>query len=257
MTDANLLFYGIGLPYLKLSKKSVRGKLIVIEGADCSGRSTQVTMLKEWLEASGHAVLDTGLRRSGLVGEAIDEAKKGHTLGKNTLSLLYATDLADQLENNIIPALKAGYIVLADRYIFTLMVRDLVRGADREWLKKLFGYALIPDHIFYMSVDTDVLLHRALLKYGHLDYWESGMDVCLSSDMFDSFTKYQSQIKDKFDELAQEYGFDVVDGSKSAEEIHLYMRDSIALLLKSTEKSPLNMAVPKLASATIRTRKTK
>ena len=235
MADSSL-FYGIGLPYLKLSKKAIKGKLIVIEGADCSGRSTQVTMLKAWLEANGHAVLDTGLRRSGLVGEAIDEAKKGHTLGKNTLSLLYATDLADQVENNIIPALKAGFIVLADRYIFTLIVRDMVRGADRDWLKELFGFALVPDHIFYMSVDSDVLLHRALLKYGHLDYWESGMDVCLSSDMFDSFTKYQSQIKDEFDELAKEYGFDVVDGSKSAEEIHVHMRDKVTGLLSDNRK---------------------
>lgn len=236
MADSNL-FYGIGLPYLKLGKKAIQGKLIVVEGADCSGRSTQVALLRSWLEANGHAVLDTGLRRSGLVGEAIDEAKKGHTLGKNTLSLLYATDLADQLENNIIPALKAGYIVLADRYIFTLMVRDLVRGADREWLKELFGFALIPDHIFYMSVDTEVLLHRALLKYGHLDYWESGMDVCLSSDMFDSFTKYQSQLKAEFDQLASEYGFDVVDGSKSAEEIQVYMREKIAGLLDGSKNS--------------------
>jgi len=241
MADASL-FYGIGLPYLKLSKKAIQGKLFVIEGADCSGRSTQVAMLKAWLEANGHAVLDTGLRRSGLVGEAIDEAKKGHTLGKNTLSLLYATDLADQLENNIIPALKAGYIVLADRYIFTLIVRDMVRGADREWLKELFGFALVPDHIFYMSVDSDVLLHRALLKYGHLDYWESGMDVCLSSDMFDSFTKYQSQLKDEFDELATEFGFDVVDGSKSAEEIHVYMRERVTGLLEDHRPSAAKKA---------------
>ena len=160
MTDN--LYYGIGLPYLKFDRKTLQGKLIVIEGADCSGRSTQVAMLKEWLESNGHAVLDTGLRRSGLVGEAIEEAKKGHTLGKKTMSLLYATDFADQLENKIIPGMKAGYIVLADRYFFTLMVRDMIRGADKEWLKELFGFALVPDHIFYMSVDPDILLHRAL-----------------------------------------------------------------------------------------------
>ena len=230
MTDN--LYYGIGLPYLKLDRKTLQGKLIVIEGADCSGRSTQVALLKEWLESNGHAVLDTGLRRSDLVGEAIEEAKQGHTLGKKTLSLLYTTDFADQLENKIIPAMKAGFIVLADRYMFTLMVRDLVRGADKEWLRELFGFALVPDQIFYLSVDPDVLLHRALLKYGQLDYWESGMDVCLSSDMFDSFKQYQSDLRSKFDELDRDYGFDMIDGSKSPDEIQAYIRKKVGALLK-------------------------
>ncbi len=229
MTDN--LFYGIGLPYLGLDRKTLQGKLIVVEGADCSGRSTQVALLKEWLEASGHAVLDTGLRRSDLVSAAIEEAKKGHTLGKKTLSLLYATDFADQLENKIIPAMKAGYIVLADRYIFTLMVRDLARGADREWLKELFGFALVPDQIFYLSVEPDTLLHRALLKYGHLDYWESGMDVCLSSDMFDSFIEYQTKLRDMYDRLDMDYGFDKIDGQRSPDEIQAYIRKKVGALL--------------------------
>jgi dTMP kinase len=226
------LYYGIGLPYLKLDRKTLEGKLIVIEGADCSGRSTQVALLKEWLESNGHAVLDTGLRRSDLVGEAIEEAKKGHTLGKKTLSLLYTTDFADQLENKIIPAMKAGFIVLADRYMFTLMVRDLVRGADKAWLRELFGFALVPDQIFYLSVEPDLLLHRALLKYGQLDYWESGMDVCLSSDMFDSFKQYQSDLRSKFDELDLDYGFDKIDGSRSPDEIQAYIRKRVSALLK-------------------------
>jgi dTMP kinase len=234
MTDN--LFYGIGLPYLKLDRKTLQGKLIVVEGADCSGRSTQVALLKEWLEANGHAVLDTGLRRSDLVSAAIEEAKKGHTLGKKTLSLLYATDFADQLENKIIPAMKAGYIVLADRYIFTLMVRDLVRGADKEWLKELFGYALVPDQIFYLGVDPETLLHRALLKYGALDYWESGMDVCLSSDMFDSFTEYQTKLSSKYDELDLDYGFDKIDGHMPPDEIQAYIRKKVSALLK--KKAP-------------------
>ncbi len=228
---ANHLYYGIGLPYLKLSRKDIQGKLIIVEGADCSGRSSQIAMLKEWLEANGHAVMDTGLRRSGLVGEAIEEAKQGHTLGKKTMSLLYATDLADQLENKIIPALKAGYVVLADRYIFTLMVRDLARGADKEWLKELFGFALVPDLIFYLSVEPDTLLHRALVKYGSLDYWESGMDVCISSDMFDSFRKYQTELKTEFDRLAVEYDFNLIDGGKSPDEIQAYLREKIGRIL--------------------------
>jgi dTMP kinase len=220
-------YYGIGLPYLKLDPAELQGKLIIVEGADCSGRSSQIAMLKVWLEANGHAVMDTGLRRSGLVGEAIEEAKQGHTLGKKTMSLLYATDLADQLENKIIPALKAGFVVLADRYIFTLMVRDLARGADKQWLKELFGFALVPDLVFYLSVEPDTLLHRALVKYGSLDYWESGMDICLSSDMFDSFLKYQARLKGEFDELAGEYGFGVVDGEKNPDDIQAYLREKI------------------------------
>jgi dTMP kinase len=224
-------YYGIGLPYLKLDPAELQGKLIIVEGADCSGRSSQITMLKVWLEANGHAVMDTGLRRSGLVGEAIEEAKQGHTLGKKTMSLLYATDLADQLENKIIPALKAGFVVLADRYIFTLMVRDLARGADKAWLKELFGFALVPDLVFYLSVKPDTLLHRALVKYGSLDYWESGMDICLSSDMFDSFLKYQARLKGEFDELAGEYGFGVVDGEKDPDEIQAYLREKISGIL--------------------------
>lgn len=225
------LYYGIGLPYLKLDRADLLGKLIIIEGADCSGRSSQIAMLKVWLEANGHAVMDTGLRRSGLVGEAIEEAKQGHTLGKKTMSLLYATDLADQLENKIIPALKAGFVVLADRYIFTLMVRDLARGADKEWLKELFGFALVPDLVFYLSVEPDTLLHRALVKYGSLDYWESGMDICISSDMFDSFKKYQAELKTGFDHLAPEYGFDVIDGEKSPDDIQAYLREKIGGIL--------------------------
>lgn len=242
----NNMYYGIGLPYLKINKKSLRGKLIVIEGADCSGRSTQIAMLKEWLESSGHAVSVTGLRRSGLVGEAIEEAKQGNTLGKNTLSLLYATDFADQLENQIIPALKAGFIVLADRYIFTLMARDLVRGADKVWLQELFGFALVPDYSFYMRADPEMLLHRALIKYGQLDYWESGMDTCLSSDMFESFVKYQGQLKEEFDKLAIDYGFDVIDASKSPGEIQDHLRNKITALLEMNCTPVKEKAAPKV-----------
>jgi dTMP kinase len=244
---ANDLYYGTGLPYLKLNKKDIKGKLIIIEGADCSGRTTQVSLLKEWLESKGHAVLDTGLRRSGLVGEAIENAKKGNTLGTKTLGLLYATDFADQMENKMIPALKAGYIVLADRYIFTLMVREIVRGADKDWLKEMFGFALVPDQIFYMKVDPEVLLHRALMKYGQLDYWESGMDVCLSSDMFDSFRKYQTELKIEFDTLAVEYGFEVVDGTKGADEIQAILRERVQMLLdEDKKKKPVTKATKKV-----------
>lgn len=221
----NLSFYGLGLPYLK--HKDYPGKLIVLEGADCSGRSWQVKALKNWLEEKGHAVLDTGLRRSGLVGSAIDEAKQGNTLGKTTLSLLYATDFADQLENKILPALSAGFVVLADRYIFTLMARDMVRGASKEWLRKLFGFAPVPDMIFYLQVDPQVLLYRSFEKYGTLDYWESGMDICLSGDIFESFQIYQSLLARQYDQMADEFSFTILDGHESPDCIQKKIRRDI------------------------------
>jgi dTMP kinase len=223
-------FYGKGLPYLTLN--NFPGKLIVIEGPDCSGRSTHISLLRGWLEAKGHAVLDTGLKRSTLVGNVIMEAKKGNILGKTTLSLLYCTDFADQLENKIIPALNAGYIVLADRYIFTLMARDIVRGASKEWLRELFGFALKPDMIFYISVDPDTLLHRAFAKYGHLDYWESGMDLYLSSDMFDSFKKYHTLLKKEYENMANEYNFLVVDGKENVDKVQTQFRKMVGELLE-------------------------
>jgi dTMP kinase len=216
-------FYGKGLPYL--NDLSLNGHLIVIEGSDCSGRSTQARMLKSWLEMKGCAVLDIGIRRSNLVMEAIAEAKKGHLLGKTTLSLLYATDLADQLENRIIPAMRAGFVALADRYIYTLMARDLVRGATMDWLRELFGFALIPDLIFFLDADPELLMHRSFAKYGRLEYWESGMDMGMGSDMLESFQKYQTALREHFVNLSQEYGFNTVDASPDAETVQNRIRE--------------------------------
>lgn len=220
-----LSFYGQGIPNVK--EVDYTGKLIVIEGADCSGRSTQVTLLRQWLEKEGHAVSDAGLRRSNLVGDAIQEAKKGNILGKKTLSLLYATDFADQLENKILPALKAGFIVLSDRYIFTLMARDAVRRASSKWLKKLFGFAPVPDMVFYLQVDPQVLLYRSFETYGTLDYWESGMDICLSGDMFESFQIYQSLLAKQLDIMAKEYDFILLDGHENPEAVQDRIREKI------------------------------
>src|SRR3972149_5525409 len=143
-------FTGAGLPYVDVSDLS--GKLIVIEGTDGVGRSTQIEDIKRWLEVKGHGVMTTGWTRSPLMGKAIDEAKSGHTLNVNTFSLLYAADFSDRLEHEIIPALKAGFVVLADRYVYTAFARAIVRGADREWIQQVFGYALEPDTVFYMKI---------------------------------------------------------------------------------------------------------
>src|SRR5437868_12660881 len=155
-------FYGHGIPGVNLEKLS--GKLIVVEGADGSGRSTQIAALVEWLEGCGHATVQVGLKRSTLVSEELDEAQNGNILSHTTLSLFYATDFADQLENVMLPALKSGFIVLADRYIYTLMVRDMVRGIDEEWLQNLYGIALVPDSVFYLNVSPQELVQRVFAK---------------------------------------------------------------------------------------------
>ena len=162
----------------------------------------------DWLETCGHATVQVGLKRSTLVSEELEKAQHGNILSRTTLSLFYATDFADQLENIILPALKAGFIVLADRYIYTLMARDMVRGMDEAWLKNLYGIALEPDAVFYLSVEPEELVQRNLAKSATLDYWESGMDLGFSRDMFDSFLKYQTAMQAAFRQLQKSYGFD-------------------------------------------------
>ena len=211
-------FYGHGIPGVNLEE--LAGKLIVVEGADGSGRSTQIARLVEWLEGSGHATTQVGLKRSSLVSEELGKAQEGNILSRTTLSLFYATDFADQLENVILPALRAGFIVLADRYIYTLMARDLVRGFHEPWLKNIYGVALEPDAVFYLSVPPEELVQRNLAKNAALDYWESGMDLGLSRDMFDCFKQYQTSMQTTFRSLQTSYGFTFVDGNRSAETIH-------------------------------------
>lgn len=222
-------FYGHGIPRVDLDR--LAGRLIVVEGADGSGRSTQIAMLVEWLEVTGHATVQVGLKRSTLVSEELVRAQQGNILSRTTLSLFYATDFADQLENSIMPALKAGFIVLADRYIYTLMARDMVRGMDEAWLKNLYGIALEPDAVFYLNVAPEELVQRSFAKNAALDYWESGMDIGLSRDMFDSFLKYQQSMQETFKHLQRTYGFTIVDGMRSAEAIHSDLRKKIVPVL--------------------------
>ncbi len=220
-----LRYYGKGIPYLQDTE--VKGRLIVIEGPDASGRSTQIGMITAKLEADGHAVLNTGLRRSELIGEGIMEAKKEHILGRRTMSLFYAADFADQLENKIIPALRAGYVVLADRYIFTLMARDAVRGISRRWSHQLFGFAVIPDLIFYLDVKPEELVHRVFQKNTFLDYYESGADMGLSDDMYDSFIAYQRLIAREFRRMQKRYNLVLVNGDRSVQEINIDLQKRI------------------------------
>lgn len=222
-------FYGQGIPGVDLEK--LAGKLIVVEGTDGSGRSTQIVRLVQWLEGRGHATVQVGLKRSTLVSEELEQAKQGNILSRRTMSLFYATDFADQLENIILPALKAGFMVLADRYIYTLMVRDLVRGMDEAWLKNLYGIALVPDAVFYLNVSPEELVQRNFAKTHALDYWESGMDLGLTRDMFDSFLNYQSLVQDQFKRLQSTYGFTMVDAHRSIDEINHELRTKIEAVL--------------------------
>jgi dTMP kinase len=206
-------FYGQGLPNVDLSL--LKGKLIVIEGADGSGRSTQISMLRNWLERLGYPTAEIGLKRSPLVGRELEEAKQGNILSPLTFSLFYATDFADQLENIIIPALRADFIVMADRYIYTLMARDIVRGVDPVWVKEVYSIALVPDAVFYLKVSPQGLAERNFHKNGMLDYWESGMDIQRSGDMYDCFIRYQRQMQRLFYAMQKTYGFEIVNANRS------------------------------------------
>src|SRR5437764_9119756 len=204
-------YYGQkGIPGVDLAE--LKGKLIVIEGTDGVGRSTNTGLLKQWLENNGHAVLDTGMTRSALAGEGLKAAKEGHTLGGVTMTLFYATDFADRLENEMIPALRAGFVVLTDRYIYSLMARALVRGADPHWIRSIYGLALKPDAILYLKIGIEELIPRVLQR-GGFDYWESGMDMRLGDDLFESFVNYQTLLLEQFELMTHEYGFQVIDAS--------------------------------------------
>lgn len=221
-------FYGFNS--YNLEEDSYPGKLIVIEGSDGVGRSTQALMLRSWLESQGHAVVDTGAARSELAGKGIKRAKQGHTLGPTTLSLYYATDFADRFEKQILPALRAGFIVLNDRYIYSLMARALVRGIDHEWIKEIYGLALKPDLVIYLKLSVDDLIPRVLAAKG-FNYWESGMDLSLGKDLYESFVTYQTKVINELDKMSKEYGFIEIDASKDPQDVFSDIKNKIKDML--------------------------
>jgi dTMP kinase len=240
-------WYGYGLPYLK-KVKPLPGHLIVIEGTDGVGRSTQIELLRPWLELEGHAVSSTGWTRSPLLAETINEAKAGHELTVMTFSLLYAADFADRLEHQIIPALKAGFIVVADRYMYTAFARNMVMGADPAWTRQLFGLALVPDLVLYLEIDIEHLVPRVLAGKG-MDYWESGMHLALGIDLFDSFQRYQRRLIEEYNSLAREFDFVRVDARRSIEDIQTELREHLATYLEGVKRptvAPRPVASPPL-----------
>ncbi|MBI4542909.1 MAG: thymidylate kinase [Gemmatimonadetes bacterium] len=229
-------FYGSGLA--KCEAGTLSGHLIVLEGADGVGRSTHTELLQGWLEGHGFAVASTGLVRSALTRRGIVEAKEGHSFDRTTMALFYATDLADRVEHEIIPALRSGFVVLSDRYFYTTMARGAVRGLDREWLAKLYGFALIPERVFFLRLDPDELIRRTLRRGGELDYWESGRDIGLAADLYSSFRAYQTLILEELDRMAEPYGFTSIDASRSVEEVQADLRRELAGLLDPTLLTP-------------------
>ncbi len=224
--------YGVVLPGMNL--ENLPGKLIVIEGTDGVGRSTQIQLLKPWLEQQGRAVVDTGMTRSKLAGKGIKQAKLGHTLGRVTLNLFYATDFADRLENEIVPALRAGFVVLTDRYIYSLIARAVVRGIEPAWVRNLYRFALIPDAVFYLRIGVEELIPRVVFSTG-FDYWESGMDLHPSEDMYESFQKYQTALLSQFENLVEEYQFKVINASQDIPEVFEDLREGISDVIAESE----------------------
>jgi dTMP kinase len=219
------------------------GRLIVLEGTDGVGRSTQIALLTEWLEARGYAVVSTGLRRSDLAGRGIARAKRGNTLDPLTLSLFYAADFWDRLERRILPALRAGMVALVDRYVFSLIARAIVRGVPAEWMEGLYGFALVPDLVVYLDIDLDHLLPRVLGSTG-LDYWESGDDFLAGPDLYHNFVEYQTRLLSEFRRLAEVHDFKTVDARGTVSEVFQAMVGQVTEVVRELSPGGLAAAVP-------------
>jgi len=213
-----------------IRKHGYEGLLVVIEGTDGSGKSTQIELLKRSIENQSYGVMVSEWKTSKLIADVIDDAKDRNLLNATTFSLIYAADFADRLENQIIPALKAGFIVLLDRYTYTAFTRDVVRGQDIDWVKKLYDYAPEPDLVFYLDMPVDVLLKRIIGTTG-LNFYESGRDMGFSTDFYKSFGIYQNKCLVQYNKMAEEYGFITIDGTKSIDEIHKVMQSEVQKIL--------------------------
>jgi dTMP kinase len=236
--------YGKLLPAMKLN--DLIGKLIVIEGTDGAGRTTQIELLKPWLEEMGHAVLDTGMARSSLAGAGIRRAKEGNNLGRVTQTLFYATDFVDRLENEIAPALRAGFIVLTDRYIYSQIARAMVRGVDPQWIRAMFSVALKPDAVFYLRIGVDQLIPRVIFSRG-FDYWESGMDLYPGRDLYETFRRYQADLLAEFDHLSLEYNFRTIDASADVRAVFRVLQTSILHILEKDTRETRSSGLLQLA----------
>ena len=219
-----------GIPGVELSDLS--GWLIVIEGTDGVGRTTHVNLLRAHLERLGYAVAETGLSRSDLASRGIRRAKQGNTLGSNAFNLYYATDFADRLEHQIVPALRSGFVMLTDRYVYSLIARAITRGADPDWIKQVYSFSLQPDAVFYLRIEVEDLAPRVLAE-GGFDYWESGMDLPMGEDLYDSFINYQRRVIGELDTLAREYRFETLDATRTVDEIAEHLAERVSTMIES------------------------
>jgi len=201
-----------------------KGKLIVVEGIDGSGKSTQITLLSHWLRAQGYAVAFSEWNSSPLVRQTTRRGKKKAMFTPTTFSLIHATDFADRLESYILPLVKAGALVCADRYAYTAFARDVARGASRNWVRNLYAFALRPNLTFYFRVPLDVAIGRILGGRDAIKYYEAGMDLGLSRNVEESFRIFQGRILDEYDAMADDMGFHIIDATLSIEEQQRQMR---------------------------------
>lgn len=231
-------FYGEAL--VGFDPSEITGNLIVIEGMDGSGRSTQIALLQEWLESEGFAVQTSGLRRSNLVGRDIDELLAKNAVTRLTLALMYATDFFDQVEHRVLPALRSGTVVLADRFIFTLVARGVVRGINRDYLNGLYAMALRPHLTFWLNVRPETAFAREFKKAQAISYWEAGRDMSLSHDLYWSFIRYQTMIKKEFELMAKRHSFIELDGEASVSAVNKQLRQRIGeeLGIRATKYTP-------------------
>jgi dTMP kinase len=218
------------------------GKLFIVEGIDGSGKSTQLSLLQQWLKREGYTVFFSEWNSSPLVKETTRRGKKKQMLTPTTFSLIHATDLADRIERHIIPPLKAGAIVLADRYIYTAFARDTARGVSPRWVRELYRFAVKPTIAFYFSVPLEVSLKRILGARAGLKYYEAGMDLSLTDDIEESFKLFQGIIRDKYEGMIDEFGLTVIDATRSIEEQQNVVRAIVERELQDVPKHPVSYA---------------
>ena len=218
-----------------LTPHTYPGKLFVVEGIDGSGKTTQLGLLAKWLTAAGHRVFVTEWNSSALVKAATKTGKKKNALTPMTFSLLHATDFADRLLYKIVPPLKAGMIVLADRYAYTAFTRDVARGVDRQWVRDLYSFAVRPDLAVYFRVPIDVSLDRLLARRVKLKFYEAGMDLAWSTNPVESFRLFQGKVLEEYDRIVDEYGLEVVDAVGSITDQQRVVRQLISRHVVATE----------------------
>jgi dTMP kinase len=218
-------------------KFEVSGKLIVVEGIDGSGKSTQIRLVEKWLKFKLLPVFLTEWNSSETVKEITSKGKKKGTLTPTTFSLLHATDFADRYERNIFPLLRAGYVVLADRYVYTAYTRDMVRGCSPKWVCKIYNFAVKPDIVFYFRIPVDIAIERILSGRPKLKYYEAGMDLNLSNDPYESYRIFQSRIVDEYESMIDSEAFTVIDGRADIEEQQQLVRQKIIEILQPQPKT--------------------